>query len=298
MDERTWDWPTVNSVGDIIVKSGFVLETRSIPDYELVYFPEGSATLYEPEGELIRLDVPSIVFTRPGEIHRYRFDPGNNVRHLFVHFDYPLLRREESRLAEMLKRQHVMPVANLLVPAMIKQMLQIASRKSPTWKRRLSVLLAAVLEELAANVDNADPNESIPMPIPIERAIAYIQAHLSESLTIESIAKQSGWSHEHFTRMFVAHLGVTPKRFLLERRLLHAEQLMMAGSLTIKQIAYQVGFSDEHHFSKMYKAIRGITASDYVNRCKDPLFRNTAAAAGTEASYPVNFHTIVNPPIN
>ncbi|WP_368086823.1 helix-turn-helix domain-containing protein [Paenibacillus sp. yr247] len=62
--------------------------------------------------------------------------------------------------------------------------------------------------------------------------------------------------------MFVASVCMSPKRALLERRLLRAEQLMMNGKWTIKQISYGVGFRDEQHFSKMYKRIRGITASD------------------------------------
>ena len=36
-----------------------------IPDYELVYFPEGTATFYELNGIPIALDKPCFVFTRP-----------------------------------------------------------------------------------------------------------------------------------------------------------------------------------------------------------------------------------------
>ena len=39
-----------------------------------------------------------------------------------------------------------------------------------------------------------------------------MEEHLGEPITIEEIAARSGWSHEHFTRVFVVSLGMTPKR--------------------------------------------------------------------------------------
>jgi methylphosphotriester-DNA--protein-cysteine methyltransferase len=54
-----------------------------------------------------------------------------------------------------------------------------------------------------------------------------MEKHQSEPITIEEIAHRSGWSHEHFTRVFVASVGTTPKRMLLERRIIRAESMMM-----------------------------------------------------------------------
>ena len=177
----------------------------------------------------------------------------------------------------------------------MKQMLRIANYQLPYWKRRLSALLAAALEELCASADNALEELARPLPIPIARAIAYIEEHLTEPITIESIAQQSH-SHgiEHFTRMFVTSVGMSPKRLLLERRLLRAEQLMLSGQSTGKQIAYQVGFNDEHHFSRMYKRIRGMTATAYIERCGEPLFRHTAAVIDSEIPYATNFQILVS----
>jgi AraC family transcriptional regulator len=121
-----------------------------------------------------------------------------------------------------------------------------------------------------------------------------MEEHLSDPITIESIAQQSGWSHEHFTRIFVSSIGMSPKRALLERRLLLAEQHLMNGQWTVKQIAYRVGFRDEHHFSKMYKRIRGITATAYIERCEDSLFRHATALFDPGTPYPINRHILVN----
>ncbi|TFE29444.1 AraC family transcriptional regulator [Cohnella luojiensis] len=288
-------WPFVHSMGDVWAQAGTILGTRSIKDYELVYFPERTETVYELQGVPIELDKPCFVFTRPNEEHRYLFDPARKVRHLFIHFDYDCLRRSDHRFSTLLQTGNMLPVSsNSLLPALMKQILRIAHFQSPYWKRRVSVLMAAALEELCASADNAIEELAHPLPIPIARAIAYMEEHLEKPITIELIAQQSGWSHEHFTRMFVATVGMSPKRALLERRLLLAEQLMMSGQWTVKQIAYRVGFGDEHHFSKMYKRIRGFTATTYIERCDSSLFRHATAIPDPETPYPVNRHILVN----
>ncbi|QJD86949.1 AraC family transcriptional regulator [Cohnella herbarum] len=290
-------WPFIHTVGDVWAQAGSILGTRNIPDYELVYFPEGTASVYEVEvgGLSISLDKPCFVFTRPGENHRYVFDPARKVRHLFIHFDYECLRENDIRFGTLLRDTHRLLVSShSLLPSLMKQMLRIANFQSPYWRRRLSALLAAALEELCASADNALEELANPLPIPIARAIAYMEAHLEEPVTIEEIARQSGWSHEHFTRMFAASVGISPKRALLERRLIRAEQLMMSGQWTVKQIAFRVGFGDEHHFSKMYKRIRGMPPTAYIERCESSLFRHATAVHDQETPYPANRHIFVN----
>ena len=288
-------WPFVHSVGDVWAAAGSTLGERTLTDYELVYFPEGSSTVYETDGETCKLDKPCFIFSRPGERHRYRFDPDRNVRHLFVHFDYEELRRGDARFDSLLAGSSYLPVSgNSLLPALLGQMVRIADFQLAYWRRRLSALLSTALEELCASADNALEELARPLPLPISQALAYMEDHLEEPITIEAIARQSGWSHEHFTRVFVASVGMSPKRALLERRLRRAELLMQSGRWNVKQIAYRVGFRDEHHFSKMYKRLRGMTASAYIERCESSLARHALPAPDTVASVSANRYVLVN----
>ena len=93
----------------------------------------------------------------------------------------------------------------------------IANHQSPYWRRRLAVLVAASLEELSSYSD-VQMKERVPLPVPIQQALEFMEEHLGEPITIEEIAARSGWSHEHFTRVFVVSLGMTPKRMSLRRR--------------------------------------------------------------------------------
>ena len=289
------DWPTVHTVGDVYTQPGFVLGERTIPDYELVYFPEGSDTVYETGGRAHALANACLVFTRPGEPHRYRFDPRKAVRHLFVHFDHPALRSNDSRYAALLRDTDALPADNPLFAGLMTQILRVANRQAEHWKRPLTTLVAAMLEEAADEAERGAEPARVAPPAPIARALAYMEAHLAEPITVEQIAERSGWSREHFTRVFASIYGMTPKRALLERRLRRAEQLMVASDATIKRIAFEVGFGDEHHFSKAFKRLRGMTPTDYIKKCQDPFFRHAETARGRDARYQLDSYVLVNP---
>ncbi|MHA6483435.1 helix-turn-helix transcriptional regulator [Paenibacillus sp. strain BS8-2] len=290
--------PRIHSVGDLWVQAGFVLGPRTIPDFEFVYFPEGTGTTYTVCGESTDLNMPCILLTRPGDLHQYRFDPNKNVRHLFVHFEYSELRNNEPWYSSILEGPSVFPIShNPLVPGFMKKLFWTANHQPQYWHRRLSVLTMTLLDELVSSGDYL-PNAAESLPVPVQQAIDVMTKRLAERISIEEVAALSGWSHEHFTRIFTSSVGMTPKRFLLDLRLRRAEDWMLRGEGTIKQIAYQVGFKDEHHFSKMYKKIRGITASEYIRRCNAPLYRHTAEPLVTalDTRYLANRLVIVHDP--
>ncbi|WP_211748152.1 AraC family transcriptional regulator [Paenibacillus sp. Marseille-Q4541] len=294
-EQESNHWPYVHNAGDFVIQAGFVLGPRQIDDFELVYFPDGTQTEYEIDGCLFVLNEPCFIFTRPGNWHTYRFAPEKNVRHLFVHFDYHSLREEDERYGTLLRDGHMFPARrHLLVTGLMEKILWIANHQPAHWRRRLAVLVSASLEELSSFSPQVTEGEAFSLPVPIQHAIAYMEEHMTGPVKIEEIAAISGWSHEYFTRMFVSSTGISPKRMLLELRLRRAEQLMMSASGTVKQIAYSVGFGDEHHFSKMYKKLRGITASEYIKRCQDPLFRHTVSVLEPYTPYPMNRNILVN----
>ncbi len=289
--------PFLHTAGDVVVQSGVVLGPRTIPDYELVYFPEGSQTLYVLGTQQFLLNEPCFILTSPDIVHTYKFAGDKNIRHMFVHFDYRDLQNTEERFQLLLQKGNCIPAKHHpLLSGIMKKILWIANHQPPFWKRRMAVLVAAMLEELSPLTGSQASEEEMPsFPLQIIRAIEYMEEHLSEPITIEDVAQRSGWSHEHFTRVFVTAVGTTPKRILLERRIIRAEDMMMKGWGTVKQISFEVGFRDEHHFSKMYKRIRGITPSDYIKQCKNTLFSHTATVLDSQTSYPMNRHILINP---
>lgn len=85
----------------------------------------------------------------------------------------------------------------------------------------------------------------------------------SPSLSISALAEQSGISEVYFRRLFKAHCGLAPSRYLLTVRLENAKRLMQYPFLTLEECALQSGFSSLQYFCRVFKKENGISPGRY-----------------------------------
>ncbi len=93
----------------------------------------------------------------------------------------------------------------------------------------------------------------------LQRVTEYIDAHLDQHLGLRSLAAVSGLSEDHFARAFRESTGVPPYRYLLQRRLACAQQLLETSDAPIAEIAHMVGFTDQSHLTKLFRRKIGMT---------------------------------------
>ncbi|MGB7799702.1 AraC family transcriptional regulator [Buttiauxella sp.] len=125
-----------------------------------------------------------------------------------------------------------------------------------------STLLLTHLVQTYSNVQWRLPNVRGGLAPAVLRNIqAYIEQHLSEPLTLSELALESGLSEFHFARMFKQSTQLAPHQYVMQRRMLRAENLVKHSPLTLTDIAMACGFSSASHFSNRFKASFGITPS-------------------------------------
>jgi AraC-like DNA-binding protein len=71
--------------------------------------------------------------------------------------------------------------------------------------------------------------------------------------TVSSLARRAGMSRPVFARRFGAEFGSSPLRYLTERRMEHAEELLRSSELPLAQIAERVGYLSEFAFNRAFK---------------------------------------------
>lgn len=87
----------------------------------------------------------------------------------------------------------------------------------------------------------------------------WIDAHLSEPISITGLAAELAVSPKTLARRIEAATGVSPVKFLQRRRLLHASHLIEASSLSIEAIAAEVGYQDGTALRKLVRREFGTT---------------------------------------
>lgn len=90
-----------------------------------------------------------------------------------------------------------------------------------------------------------------------------IDASLDEDLSLERLATEAGISSHAFSAAFVRTFGATPHRYVVQRRIERAKELLAGTDLPIASIALQTGFSSQSHLATAFKAVVGVSPSQY-----------------------------------
>lgn len=93
--------------------------------------------------------------------------------------------------------------------------------------------------------------------------LAYIQQHLTEKISVDTLSSKAYLSRNTFFRWFKEQFGITPVEYINRERIKHAKQLMSNGKDSISNIAMQCGFSDVNYFVRLFKKMEGITPGSY-----------------------------------
>ena len=88
-----------------------------------------------------------------------------------------------------------------------------------------------------------------------------MEENFTEDMTMEEFASYTGRSLSTFKRDFARICDVTPQKWLNEKRLVCAEEMLRKGKTTVKDVYYLVGFKNRSHFSTIFKKRFGISPS-------------------------------------
>jgi len=91
----------------------------------------------------------------------------------------------------------------------------------------------------------------------------YIQSHLYDDISIDSLAFNTGLSRFYFLREFKKATGITPYQYILKFKLEKAVELLLKSDKPIIEIALNLGFTDQSHFTRTFTARYGISPKRY-----------------------------------
>ncbi len=101
---------------------------------------------------------------------------------------------------------------------------------------------------------------------------------------LSATAERLGVTERHLRRIFAAHYGVSPLRYLQTRRLLLAKQLLTDSSLTVPEVAERAGFGSTRAFHSAWRAQYGLTPGQ-LRRSKTPPSADTALTLSYRPPY-------------
>lgn len=96
----------------------------------------------------------------------------------------------------------------------------------------------------------------------------FIHENLTHRMYAPQLAKVAHLEPSYFSRVFRQHFGVPPVRYILQRRIQKAQQLLLQTDEPVGAIAVQVGILDIFHFSATFRRITGMSPTAYRSWCR------------------------------
>lgn len=91
----------------------------------------------------------------------------------------------------------------------------------------------------------------------------YVDASLDRNICLSDMSGVLAMDVFSFSRLFKSEMGTTPARYVMQRRIERACQLLSASNLSVAEIAYACGFSSQAHLTTSFKKHVGETPARY-----------------------------------
>lgn len=97
----------------------------------------------------------------------------------------------------------------------------------------------------------------------LRRVAEHVQTNLTGDLRLPELSAVVHMSPYHFARLFKKATGVSPRQFVIRRRIEAAKILLAARRLPLDEVARAVGFCSQSHFTTSFRRLTGITPGHY-----------------------------------
>ena len=232
--------------------------------YELLFLTQGEAT-YTVDGKAYSLSRGSFVLTRPMSVHSITFHVPSEYERYDLLFDADIL---SSKVCDWIPASlDVISLRNdTVIPELFRKMDYYCANLSAD---ALEVVLKHLTEEVLLNIylasQQAQPRSKYTENPFVKQAVAYIDSHLTEALSVVYICEQLHITQSYLLHLFKKHLNISPKKYIMSKRLAMAQMALRTGLKPV-DVYKQCGFSDYSTFFRAYKNYFGYTPSAENNR--------------------------------
>lgn len=258
-----------NSAQRIRCGPGWRLDTRwaaALSDYDLWYVWGGTGQMVTSEGTFA-LHPGVGVWMSPGRRYEAEQDPERPLGVTAIHFHlasrrrvlrptdfFPPIERFEAARAGYFDAatSHIVHSHALAPDSGVAALL-------------LKTLLLELVQATPPSAAGSSPIKDYHRE-KLNGVISSIRDHPEHPFRVESLARQCGYGADHFTRIFRAETGYSPKDFVVRARLDRAMALLRESSQTLGQIAESLGYADIGFFSRQFKARLGVNPSEFRQR--------------------------------
>lgn len=254
--------------GSIVVHSNEYYDEKFLHYFRINYILKGCAYIYDINGNIQTLRQGDVALLPPEK--ELTVDDMQETTLQFINFSILNIEQRQvfnSFIKEMMPTLSVHDTENQIF-LMMTQIFQEGINQN----RGYSLCIQAIFIRLFMQMVRLANKYYKPLP-PINqklsthdlfnKAITYINDHITDNITIEAIANHCSISTVYLYKIFKQNTHQSPQQLIMDYRLSLAKNYLDNPSLSIKTIALELGFSSPNHFSNLFKAKEGLSPTQY-----------------------------------
>lgn len=216
--------------------------------YELVYYFSGSG-ITNIGSDSYSIKPGSFAFISPRVLHDEKHNEESELLFIGFHSQQDYAVRHGNKLFEDDEKQT------------IRQLLLRMEHEFNEQQEGYFAMLNLLVSELTTQVQRLSQWNK-PVRFYGERlqyVINFMDEHFRQPLSVETLAKMSGYSYDRFRHLFKETAGVPPQQYLQRKRLEYAKLLLLRTELPVSEIAQKSGFVKDSQFCTIFKRETGLT---------------------------------------
>lgn len=176
---------------------------------------------------------------------------------------------EAVRLRVMPDKNRRKMLQNLLDCLILQQQTDCLPELSPA-PSIITSLLYLLAQSYYEHPGNAEAKDALGYNNALVQCTQYIDEHFREKLTLDGLSHRFGLSRSTFCTVFPQFAGVSPGRYIAQKRIQEAQLLIRSQrELTVSQIGRMVGYEDNTTFYRNFLQIAGMSPGKYRKLCEE-----------------------------
>ena len=243
--------------------------------YELVIIEDGDIH-YICEGASFQPRPGDIILISPRKLHMSVINAEKTLykRHVFYLFPDALHSLGCHALTEFLNGSASEHTFLTLSPADKRSLLSLLAKLEQTLstdsdrERALSLGLIIGIFYYLSGAQIQETIAKTQLPQSVMDIKQFVDVNFTQIKSVSQIAEHFFYSREYIARLFRQHFNTTITDYITKRRIARSQELI-AGGESLVEACYQVGFGSMAAFIRAFRAITGMTPSQYRAATKE-----------------------------
>ena len=239
-----------------IIDRTYSLDMQRRPCYGLTLIVSGGLVLTYEDGESLHAREGDIILQRKGDSYRMRSSAERTEYIVISYLAEPLEQFESlisfSRIVSTGERY------SRYLDAFRRAAGVVGVCASPLLCAEVQKIICHLIRDLCSDADTSPEEQGI-----VATARRYIEESLSSPITVTEVAQAAGCSPSYLRELWREKLGTSPNRYINERKIERAREMLASRLFTVSETADACGFRNVYYFSRVFKEITGTTPGSY-----------------------------------